>query len=96
MTSNDSPTESGGNESVGEISWSDAAVLVGVLGHLQVIVDQDDPALIDPLLRRLRRDLVRYGLVQSDARDDLVAGIDELIVRIRKRALHEQWPEHDS
>ncbi|WP_167045224.1 hypothetical protein [Salinibacterium sp. ZJ454] len=52
--------------------------------------------MIDPLLRRLRRDLVRYGLVQSDARDDLVAGIDELIVRIRKRALHEQWPEHDS
>ncbi|PJJ65162.1 hypothetical protein [Compostimonas suwonensis] len=71
----------------GVIRPADATVFVGMLATLHTLLDWDEPDILDQLLRRLRNDLVKLGLSESDSKDDQLAAIDAMITRLRRDAL---------
>ncbi|MEH0845538.1 hypothetical protein V6U81_24425 [Micromonospora sp. CPCC 205711] len=77
----------------GRLPEEDLKVLIGVAAHLESIflVDEGPQEVFDALLARLRHDMVRFGLIATDSKADVRAGIQGLNVRLR-RALGEDLP----
>ncbi|MET8094170.1 hypothetical protein [Micromonospora sp. NPDC005220] len=81
----------------GHLSEEDLKVLIGVAAHLELIfvIDEGPQEVIDALLTRLRRDLVRLSLVETDSKAELRDAVRGLNMRMR-RALGEDLPSEDT
>lgn len=81
----------------GRLGDEDLKVLIGVAAHLELIfvIDEGPQEVIDALLTRLRHDMVRFGLVETDSKAELRAAVRGLNMRMR-RALGEDLPPEDT
>ncbi|MFF5171425.1 hypothetical protein ACFY3U_02160 [Micromonospora sp. NPDC000089] len=89
-------TESNEANARRRLADADLEVLVGVAAHLELLSVAEEPPeeIVDALLQRLRRDMMRLGLIQSDSTEALRAAVRALNMRLR-RALGENLPAED-
>ncbi|GAA2351766.1 hypothetical protein [Dactylosporangium salmoneum] len=68
------------------VSDGDLHILISIISHVEAafLPDMDPSNLVDALLQRLRRDLVRYELAHSEEVSDQVAAVQALNFRLRR------------
>jgi hypothetical protein len=90
-------TETNEPNAGGRLTDADLQVLIGVAAHLELIyvTDERPEEVIDALLVRLRDDMMRLGLMETDSKAALRAAVHGLNMRMR-RALGEDLPPEDT